>query len=46
VLSTSSIEINDTGSSSDDTDSEEEEGNPKKKANVDGTEAIDLLEGW
>jgi len=30
---------------SDDTDSEEEEGSPKKKANVDGKEVIDLLEG-
>ena len=45
VSSTPSIEIDDTGSSSDESDGEEEEGNPKKKIHVDGEEVINLLEG-
>ena len=45
VSSTPSIEIDDTGSSSDESDGEEEEGNPKKKVHVDGEEVINLLEG-
>jgi len=45
VSSTPSIEIDDTGSSSDESDGEEEEGNPGKKVHVDGEEVINLLEG-
>ena len=48
VFSTSTIEIDDIGSSSsDESGNEEEEGtsNPKKKAHVDGEQVLDLLEG-